>query len=60
MDLIYTYMGNEIRHGLTMAFIDHDMSMKWLREHIPTERTSCTTLEDAEDALVITATPTKE
>lgn len=60
MDLIYTYMGNEIRHGLTMAFIYHDMSMKWLREHIPTERTSCTTLEDAEDALVITATPTKE
>ena len=60
MDLIYTYMGNEIRHGLTMAFIDHDMSMKWLREHIPTERTSCTTLEDAEDALVITAAPTKE
>ena len=58
MELIYTYMGNEIRHGLTMAFIDHDMSMKWLREHIPTERTS--TLEDAEDALVITAIPTKE
>ena len=47
MELIYTYMGNEIRHGLTMAFIDHDMSMKWLREHIPTERTSCTTLEVA-------------
>lgn len=59
MDLIYTYMGNEIRHGLTMAFIDHDMSMKWLREHIPTERTSCTTLEDAEDALDITASSTK-
>lgn len=60
MELIYTYMGNKIRHGLTMAFIDHDMSMKWLREHIPTERTSCTILEDAEDALVITAAPTKE
>lgn len=60
MDLIYTYMGNEIRHGLTMAFIYHDMSMKWLREHIPTERTSCTTLEDAEDALDITASSTKE
>lgn len=60
MELIYTYMGNEIRHGLTMAFIDHDMSMKWLREHIPTERTSGTNLEDAEDALVITASSTKE
>lgn len=60
MELIYTYMGNEIRHGLTIAFIDHDMSMKWLREHIPTERTSCTTLEDAEDALAITASSTKE
>ena len=54
MELIYTYVGNEIRHGLTMAFIDHDMSMKWLREHIPTERTSGGIPDDADDALVIT------
>lgn len=29
-----TYMGNEIRHCLTMAFIGHDMSMKWLKNWI--------------------------
>lgn len=34
MELIYTYMGSGIRHGLTLVFIDHDMSMKWLRNHI--------------------------
>nr|DAD84505.1 MAG TPA: hypothetical protein [Myoviridae sp. ctCjb12] len=60
MELIYTYMGCGINHGLMLAFIDHDMSMKWLREHIPTERTSGTNLEDAEDAFVITASSTKE
>lgn len=35
MELIYTYMGNGIRHGLMMEFIDHDMSMMWLRNHSP-------------------------
>ena len=35
MELIYTYMGSGIKHGLTLVFIDHDMSMKWLRNHIP-------------------------
>lgn len=34
MELIYTYMGCGIKHGLTMAFIDHDMSMKWLKNWI--------------------------
>ena len=34
MELIYTYMGGGIKHGLTLVFIDHDMSMKWLRNHI--------------------------
>ena len=31
MELIYTYMGGGIKHGLMVEFIDHDMSMKWLR-----------------------------
>ena len=31
MELIYTYMGGDIKHSLMMEFIDHDMSMKWLR-----------------------------
>lgn len=35
MELIYTYMGGGIKHGLMMEFIDHDMSMMWLRNHIP-------------------------
>ena len=30
-DVIYTYMGGDIKHSLMMEFIDHDMSMKWLR-----------------------------
>lgn len=34
MELIYTYMGGGIKHGLMLVFIDHDMSMKWLRSHI--------------------------
>ena len=34
MELIYTYMGGGIKHGLTLVFINHDMSMKWLRSHI--------------------------
>lgn len=34
MELIYTYMGGGIKHGLTLVFIDHDMSMKWLRSQI--------------------------
>ena len=52
MELIYTYMGSEIRHGLTMAFIDHDMSIKWLRKHILVERASGNI---PDDDLVITA-----
>lgn len=35
MELIYTYMGNAIKHDLTVKFINHDMSMKWLREQYP-------------------------
>lgn len=35
MELIYTYMGNAIKHDLTVKFINHDMSMKWLREQFP-------------------------
>ena len=35
MELIYTYMGSGINHDLMIVFIDHDMSMKWLRNHIP-------------------------
>lgn len=35
MELIYTYMGSGINHDLMLVFIDHDMSMKWLRNHIP-------------------------
>lgn len=38
MELIYTYMGCGIKRGLTLAFIDHDMSMKWLRNHISENR----------------------
>ena len=34
MELIYTYMGSGIKHGLTIAFIDHDMSMRWLKNWI--------------------------
>lgn len=34
MELIYTYMGSGIKRGLTLAFIDHDMSMKWLKNWI--------------------------
>lgn len=34
MELIYTYMGCGIKHGLTLDFITHDMSMKWLRNHV--------------------------
>lgn len=34
MELIYTYMGSGIKHDLMLVFIDHDMSMKWLRNHI--------------------------
>lgn len=35
MELIYTYIGNAIKHDLTVKFINHDMSMKWLREQFP-------------------------
>lgn len=35
MELIYTYMGNAIKYDLTVKFINHDMSMKWLREQYP-------------------------
>lgn len=35
IELIYTYMGNAIKHDLTVKFINHDMSMKWLREQYP-------------------------
>lgn len=34
MELIYTYMGGGIKHGLMMEFIDHDMSIEWLKEHV--------------------------
>lgn len=34
MELIYTYMGSGINHDLMLVFIDHDMSIKWLRNHI--------------------------
>ena len=34
IELIYTYMGSGIKHSLTLAFIDHDMSMKWLKNWI--------------------------
>ena len=34
MEVIYTYMGCGIKHSLTLDFIDHDMSMKWLRERV--------------------------
>ena len=34
MELIYSCMGFGIKHGLTLAFIDHDMSMKWLKNWI--------------------------
>lgn len=35
MELIYTYMGGGIKHGLMVEFINHDMSMMWLKNHIP-------------------------
>lgn len=38
MELIYTYMGSGIKHDLMLVFIDHDMSMKWLRNHISENR----------------------
>lgn len=34
MELIYTYMGGGIKHGLMMEFIDQDMSIEWLKEHV--------------------------
>ena len=41
MELIYTYMGSGIKRGLTLAFIDHDMSMKWLKNWISENRKEC-------------------
>lgn len=35
MELIYTYMGCGIKHSLMVEFINHDMSMMWLKNHIP-------------------------
>lgn len=37
MELIYTYMGLACDHWLTLMFIDHDMSIEWLKEYV-----SCT------------------
>ncbi len=37
MELIYTYMGGGIKHILTLDFISHDMSMKWLINRISDE-----------------------
>lgn len=34
MELIYTYMGLACDHWLTLMFIDHDMSIEWLKEHV--------------------------
>lgn len=34
MELIYTYMGCGIKHGLMLDFIAHDMSIKWLRDRV--------------------------
>ena len=38
MELIYTYMGCGIKHSLMLDFIDHDMSMKWLRDRVAESR----------------------
>lgn len=38
MELIYTYMGCGIKHSLMLDFIDHDMSMKWLRDCVAESR----------------------
>ena len=37
MELIYTCMGLACDHWLTLMFIDHDMSIEWLKEYV-----SCT------------------
>lgn len=34
MELIYTYMGLACDRWLTLMFIDHDMSIEWLKEHV--------------------------
>lgn len=34
MELIYTYMGLGCDRMLTLMFIDHDMSIEWLKEHV--------------------------
>lgn len=34
MELIYTYMGLGCDRWLTLMFIDHDMSIEWLKEHV--------------------------
>ena len=37
MELIYTYLGNAIKHSLTLDFIGHEMSMAWFRNRISDE-----------------------
>ncbi|MEG1562180.1 MAG: hypothetical protein RR365_00805 [Bacteroides sp.] len=32
---IYDYLGNAIRHDKTVEFLEHEMSMEWLREEAP-------------------------
>ena len=34
MELIYTHMGLACDRWLTLMFIDHDMSIEWLKEHV--------------------------
>jgi hypothetical protein len=32
MEIIYQYLGNAVRHHMTLDFIAHDMDVAWLRE----------------------------